>query len=135
MKEYLKSASDDIYSSKQIRFAIVYNGETISEAETIGYIDLFDFDPSHRRAGVGILIGSKLHRGKGLAKEALRLMEHYAFSILGLHQIHCIIHRDNMRSIKLFTSAGYRKAGTLTDWTLISGEWRTVDVFQKLNSN
>ncbi len=36
---------------------------------TVGFIDLFDFEPAHMRAGVGILIGDKESRRQGLAAE------------------------------------------------------------------
>src|SRR4051812_19242808 len=59
--QYIQSTKHDIYTNKQLRLAIELLGPS---GKTIGYIDLFDFDPQHRRAGVGILIGDKIERRK-----------------------------------------------------------------------
>ena len=52
LKQYLENAHLDIYESKQLRLLI----EEKSTKKQIGMIDLFDFNPQHKRAGIGILI-------------------------------------------------------------------------------
>ena len=47
LEQYVMNAHQDIYTTKQLRLMI----DLISERETIGSIDLFEFDPGHRRAG------------------------------------------------------------------------------------
>ncbi|MFM7055051.1 MAG: GNAT family N-acetyltransferase [Bacteroidota bacterium] len=128
--EFLKNAKEDIYTSRQLRLAIDLNEHP--QPRTIGYIDLFDFEPPHRRAGVGVLIGEQSDRGKGLATESLQLLCGYAKDVLNLHQLYCHIHQDNHSSIKLFTKAGFVPCGELKDWTFVSGQWKHVGVFQKL---
>ena len=54
MEEYIFSAQD-IFSNKQIRFII----EDLKTKESLGCVDLFDYDPFHLRAGVGVLIDEK----------------------------------------------------------------------------
>ena len=102
-------------------------------AKTIGSIDLFDLDPPHRRAGTGILIANNGDRRKGFAAEALNLLQEYAFGVLGLHQLYCHIHSDNLPSIRLFKGAGFKPCGELKDWTQTNGQWKTVEIFQKIN--
>ena len=53
LKNFIETSSQDIYTAKQLRLMIDEN----ATGETIGIIDLFDFDPFHLRVGVGILIG------------------------------------------------------------------------------
>ncbi len=77
----------------------------------MGAIDLFDFDPHHRRAGVGVLIADQSDRGKGYAAEALETLVIYGFEVLGLHQLWCNIAASNQASIQLFTSAGFTLVG------------------------
>ena len=43
IKQYLENAHQDIYEAKQLRLAICINNSN----ETIGLIDLFDFDPTN----------------------------------------------------------------------------------------
>ena len=57
LAKYIKDSQRDIYESKQIRMII----ETI-DSKAVGAIDLFDFDPFHFRAGVGILIHDEKDR-------------------------------------------------------------------------
>ena len=74
LKAYLEHADADIYAQKQLRLMIVLK----ASGETVGTVDLFDFDPRHRRAGVGILV-DPAHQRKGIGKEALSLLTAYAF--------------------------------------------------------
>src|SRR6478752_4930353 len=52
IRQYLENAHQDIYEAKQLRLAICKN----ATFKAIGLIDLFDFDPKNKRAGVGIII-------------------------------------------------------------------------------
>ena len=52
LKQYLENAHLDIFEAKQLRLLI----EEKSTKRQIGLIDLFDFNPQHKRAGIGILI-------------------------------------------------------------------------------
>src|SRR5690554_2175061 len=54
LKQYLENSHRDIYEVKQLRLVISTNEEM-----AIGMIDLFDFDPKHKRAGIGILINDQ----------------------------------------------------------------------------
>lgn len=135
MEEFVKAAHQDIFSTRQLRLAIDLKPTETSAAKTIGYIDLYEFEPVHHRAGVGILIGDRESRKKGLGLESLQLLSRYAFSVLNLHQLFCHIHANNEASIRLFSAAGYALAGELRDWTLQSDNWVNVYVMQKLNSN
>ena len=52
LQQYLANAHLDIYEAKQLRLVIGIN----KSDKPIGLIDLFDFNPQHKRAGVGILL-------------------------------------------------------------------------------
>ena len=68
LKQYLENAHLDIFEAKQLRLIIEEN----TNNQPIGMIDLFDFNPQHKRAGVGILIQNE-YQQKGFASEALSL--------------------------------------------------------------
>jgi diamine N-acetyltransferase len=118
--QYLATAHLDIYSTKQLRL-IMEKAELPSRS--IGCIDLFDFDPKNRRAGIGILVGDYTERSKGYAGEALRLLITYAFTVLDLHQLYCNITTDNETSLKLFSGQGFTITGTKKDWIFNNGTW------------
>ena len=111
LEQYITSSHQDIYSVKQLRL-IICNEEN----KAIGSIDLFDFDPNHLRAGVGILIAEKADRKKGYASEALSLLMDYCFSVLNLHQLYCNITIDNEPSILLFQKHGFQITGMKKQW-------------------
>lgn len=112
LKQYLENSHRDIYEVKQLRLVIC----TAEEHRTVGFIDLFDFEPKHQRVGVGIIIFDAQDRGKGYAAEALQLIEKYASVHLKAHQLYANISATNERSATLFEKAGYKKSGEKKDW-------------------
>ena len=97
----------------------------------LGCIDLFDYDPIHRRAGVGVVI-EKVARNKGFAKIALSLVEDYAFNRLQLHQLYAGVEEDNHPSILLFQSVGYEQTGIKKDWNYHNKTFHNELIFQKI---
>jgi len=69
----------------------------------------FDFDPYHRRAGIGVLIADKASRKKGNATMALTCLIEYCFKTLLLHQLYCNILENNHESLDLFKKLGFMK--------------------------
>jgi diamine N-acetyltransferase len=112
---------------KQIRMII----ETI-DGKAVGAIDLFDFDPFHFRAGVGILIHDEIDRKLGYASDALQLLCVYATNYLRLHQLYANIGEDNLASIHLFKSNGFELVGTKKDWRRTLDGWKNELMFQKI---
>ena len=90
--------------------------ETRQEARPVGAIDLFEYDPIHRRAGVGILIYEQSDRGQGYASDALEALCRYAHDTLRAHQLWCNVGADNEASLRLFRSAGFTEIGVKRDW-------------------
>lgn len=121
LQEYIKSASEDLFSAKQLRLIITIK----ATKESVGTIDLFDLDPRHRRCGVGILI-DRAHQSKGYAKEALQLIKEYALNFLNLNQLYAHIPCSNSVSIKLFTNCGFEHTGTCKKWLLTSEGFEDV---------
>jgi diamine N-acetyltransferase len=95
--------------------------ELFSSGETIGTVDLFDFDPYHKRAGVGILIAPSEHRRKGYATMAMTALIEYSFNVLQLHQLYCNIPGENKASLDLFISLGFSVIGLKRDWIHTGG--------------
>lgn len=110
LEQYLVNAHEDIFTSKQIRLMICLNNN-----EAIGTIELFDFDPYHKRVGVGIMIENK-EENKGYASEALSVLIKYCFEILLVKQIYCNIAASNEKSLYLFRKFGFMEIGLKKLW-------------------
>lgn len=117
---------NDIFTDKQVRLIIKHNNTSV------GCIDLFDYEPIHQRAGIGIMIDRDFE-GQGLALSALTEIKKYAFSQLGLHQVYCSISENNMRSIELFTKADFLHTGTKKSWLRMDRRWVNELFFQCFN--
>ncbi len=128
IEQYLAASHQDIYYNKQLRLMI---DKTDGEKETaIGCIDLFDLDPFHKRAGVGILIGEKENRKKGYGKEALQLLTEYAFNKLDMHQLFANIAADNVSSLEMFKKCGFVMIGIKKEWLNVNGSWNDECLLQ-----
>ena len=130
LKQYLESSHLDIFETKQLRLVI----ERADNKNPVGLIDIFDFDPYHRRAGVGILIHNKKNQQKGYASEALQTLCEYAFKVLQLHQLYCNITSKNENSLRLFQNNGFEIIGSKKDWINTSDGWLDEYLLQKINS-
>lgn len=128
LKQYLENAHLDIFEAKQLRLMIV----DANSHENIGLIDLFDFNPQHKRAGVGILITPNYQKN-GFATEALSILIDYSFTNLNLHQLYANITSDNLKSIKLFESKNFKVVGVKQDWILSQGKFKDEILYQLIN--
>jgi diamine N-acetyltransferase len=126
LEQYILLAEKDIFTAKQLRFIIEYNN-----LETIGIVDLFDFDPINKRAGVGIIIKEN-DQNKGYATTALEILFDYSNLKLGLHQLFCNIESDNATSIRLFEKKGFEIAGLKKDWNFKDSVWVDELFLQKI---
>ncbi len=103
--------SNDLFSQKQLRLMI----DMVETGESIGCIDIFDYDNINSRAGLGILI-DRAFRQQGYAKAALTLCIEYLFKNLLLHQVYCSIDETNTESQQLFLGLGFELCGKRIDW-------------------
>ena len=81
LKQYLETNQNDIYTDGQLRLMI-----ESPQKEVVGIIDLFNFEPFHSKAEVGIVIG-EAHRCQGIGELALLLLQEHCYEYLGIHQL------------------------------------------------
>ncbi len=129
LKRYLKNSHKNIYETGQLRFMIDQTDEKV----TIGTIDVFDFDPFHKRAGVGILIADEAYRRKGYGSMSLKCLTDYCFNILQLHQVYCNILATNVESIEMFKKMGFVQCGFKKDWISTYDGYFDEYIFQLIN--
>ena len=131
LKRYLENSHRNVYETGQLRLMI----DHLSVNKTIGTIDIFDFDPFHNRAGIGILIAYEEYRKKGLATMSLKCLIDYCFGTLQLHQLYCNILATNCESIELFKKQGFVQSGLKKDWIKTSEGYIDEYLFQFINTN
>ena len=134
LRDYIESTTGDIYKDGQLRLIIHSSSESVCQQSglsgeaglssvspqdglTLGCIDLFDFDPRNRRAAIGMYLAPQ-YRGQGIGREAVRLLEKYAFDFLHLRIIYAIISTSNTACSELYRQAGYTPSSVLPSWTL-----------------
>lgn len=118
LEKFIETSAQGLYGNRQQRLMVVKNDTN----ETVGAIDIFDFDPQNRRAGIGILIDKK-YRHNGFGLEAIELTKKYLFETVNLHQIYCNILIDNRYSLQLFQKAGFEISGKKKDWCQTKNGW------------
>jgi diamine N-acetyltransferase len=135
LQQYIASSHQDIYTAKQLRLIIdKLSGGTPAQEKPVGCIDLFDFDPNHLRAGIGILIAGEQDKRKGFATEALKLLIDYCFDMLNLQQLYCNIAVDNEPSILLFTKQGFEITGVKKKWLRDGNSYKDELLLQLLRT-
>lgn len=112
LQEYISQSHQDIYTAKQLRLMIE---EHKNNLQTIGTIDLFDFNPHHKRAGIGIFI-DPFFSNNGYASKSIKTVALYARDILLLTQLYAEISVENTKSIHVFRSCGFEITGTRKAW-------------------
>jgi len=127
IEQYVLLSDKDVYSAKQIRFLIDCVDSPTNN--TVGIIDIFDFDAHNKRAGIGVSIIDE-KREKGYAGISLDIVINYLFNHLNIHQIYCNIEEDNINSIKLFNGRGFVNSGIKKDWNLRNKQWINELFFQ-----
>lgn len=129
LRRFIEDQKYDIYETKQLRMII----ESRSDQRAVGAIDLFDIDPTNRRAGIGILVYEDRDQGQGYASAALTEMIKYAFQILGLNQLYCNVLSNNLRSLNLFKSKGFTVVGLKMEWVRATDGWLDEYMLQLIN--
>ncbi|MDE7024516.1 MAG: GNAT family N-acetyltransferase [Paramuribaculum sp.] len=125
IRQYIDSYNDDVFSSCQLRLMITLHGTPV------GTVDLYDIDPLHRRAGLGIMV-DKTHQNQGIARQAIGQMAEYARDRLGLHQLWCICATTNNAAVATFQSAGFSICGRFRSWLRSGTTYTDAFALQKL---
>jgi diamine N-acetyltransferase len=130
LKRYMENSHKSIYETGQLRLMI----DLSEEKKTIGTIDIYDFDPFHKRAGIGILIADEAQRKKGYASMSLKCLIEYCFRTLQLHQLYCNILSNNSESIDLFKKMGFTESGMKKEWVKTTDGYLDEYMFQLINT-
>ena len=94
----------------------------------IGNIAMSGFDPVNRRVELGIVIGAKDMRGKGVGKEACSLLIQFGFDHLNIHKFTAGTVAPNVGMKKVFLDLGFDIEGTFVQHYFLEGQY--LDYFQ-----
>ena len=129
LEHFIKQQQDaDIFRSGQLRLIV----ESLSDAAAVGAVDLFEFDPVSRRAGIGILIYEQTERGRGYATDAVETLGRYTRDTMDMHQLWCNVGAGNAASLHLFRNAGFIEVGTKREWQWTPDGYRDEVLLQKI---
>lgn len=98
---------------------------TANSEDCCGEIELHGVDWEQRRASVAIWVAPG-YRGKGVARDALRLAADWSFSANGLHRLQLLTEPENQPMIRAARAAGFTEEGVLRSYGRERG--RRVDL-------
>lgn len=89
----------------------------------------------HRDAGIGIMIGNKAQRGKGLGTQAIKILANYAFKRLNLNRLTAYIYENNKGSARAFEKAGFVEEGVRRKAKFCNGSYCGEKIFGLLRED
>ncbi|GAA3758412.1 RimJ/RimL family protein N-acetyltransferase [Spinactinospora alkalitolerans] len=87
----------------------------------LGELSLMDVDRYNESAAYRIALSAIEFTGRGLGREATRLLLEYAFERIGLHRVSLEVYAFNMRAIAAYRACGFAVEGRLRDALLWEG--------------
>lgn len=103
-----------------IHFAIVDEKD-----DYLGTISLKNISLLNRTAEYAISTRKCVH-GKGVSKEATRLLLEKAFDEYGLHKVYLNVLKDNIRAIHFYEKCGFVYEGEFREHIMKNGEYKTL---------
>ena len=97
-------------------WAVEHEGRLLGEVR----LDALDQHDARARLAIGLYEPSKL--GKGLGREAVRLVLAHAFGALGLHRVSLRVVAYNTRAIRCYSACGFVMEGREREAALVGGE-------------
>lgn len=114
----------------------------LNTAEIMGDLAILDIDQDNKKAGFRISLHRTNALNKGYGTEAVQLAQRFAFEELQLNRLELEVYSHNIRGIKAYEKAGFKKEGTLRQSLYLNGNYSDEilmgmlqeDYFTKANS-
>lgn len=119
---YREKTSLQIFEDERNIFGII----TLPDKTPIGLMAFLNYDQINHKAEMRKLIGEKIHREKGYAKEATTLWIQYGIRNLGLKKIYLNTIENNLRNVTINKELGFQIEGLLRREFLINNEYYDV---------
>ena len=88
----------------------------------VGNVVLDQFDDYLQTARLSVYLGEPSARGRGVAREALRMALAHGFGGRQLYRIWLTVHARNARALALYNGLGFRQEGVLRGDVLLRGD-------------
>lgn len=89
----------------------------------VGTVGLLEIDQKNSKAEYYIAMGEIAYKGKGVAKEASRLILEYGFKTLGLNRIYLFTEVENIVAQQLFERVGFVREGVIRQDIISHGRY------------
>jgi diamine N-acetyltransferase len=106
-------------SPEHIIFAVALR----EDDRLVGLCGLHKIDPRSHNAELGMMIGDPADWGRGLGREAARLIVAYGFDTANLHRIWLEVYEDNDAARKIYERLGFLLEGTLREHGFREGRY------------
>lgn len=93
------------------------------DGKPVGTIGLLSIDQKNQKAEYYIAVGEVAYKGRGVAKEASRLILEYGFNVLKLNRIYLYTESKNVTAQKLFEKVGFIKEGLIRSDIISHGKY------------
>ena len=100
-----------------------YDAVIEADGVPVGIIGLLNIDYKSSKAEYYITLGETFFRGKGVAKQASKLILKYGFEELELNRIYLFTEIGNISAQKLFEKVGFIREGLLRQDVFSHGEY------------
>ena len=107
-------------SRSDVLMAVIDKGS----GEHIGNMKLGPIQWVHRSAIFGIMIGEKKFWGRGVGREATRLMVEYGFDRLNLNRIDLGVFAEHEAGVRCYQKLGFKVEGRLRQDLFQDGEYK-----------
>ncbi|HLP49080.1 MAG TPA: GNAT family N-acetyltransferase [Candidatus Kapabacteria bacterium] len=105
-EEYLKNNDDYVYIIE----------EEGAFNKPIGQISIYNIDWNLSRAELGrLMIGEEKARGKGFAKQAVKLLVSISDIYFGINELYLSVYKDNLPAIHIYEKCGFKKTKEIDD--------------------
>jgi RimJ/RimL family protein N-acetyltransferase len=93
-----------------------------ASGEFAGHVTLYGASVKDRCATLAIIVGPPF-QGRGVGRDALKLMLRYGFDELGLHRVELNVLGYNEPAIRAYRAVGFREEGRRRSAVFRSGGW------------
>ncbi len=91
--------------------------------KVIGWASMRWWRPFHTTADIGIAIGDKRFRGKGIGSEVNNLLTNIAFEQYNMHKVELFTREDNAAAIRSAEKNGYKLEGRVRETVYFNGKF------------
>lgn len=122
IQSHVKWLKNMVDVGKAVQFIIYVKEERVP----IGSVYLKDIDHVHKKAEYGIFIGEEEYLGRGLGKEAAKLVLRYGFEDLLLHKVFLRVFSYNQAALRSYKRAGFVEEGYFKDEVKIQDRYYDI---------